>query len=124
MACCNIWGTAKLNFGTTILHFLADFVSNTCHIDIAIFADDNKPYLFTKNVEHAVESLERASVRNADKLHFLVSTSREVSLNVNNFKVKYRDCDKLLGVKFDSNLDLINILKVFVEELAAAIYTY
>ena len=41
---------------------------------------------------------------NADKCHFLVSTSQEVSLNVNNFKIKNSDCEKLLGVKFDSKL--------------------
>ena len=41
---------------------------------------------------------------NADKCHFLVSTSQEVSLNVNNFKVKNSHCEKLLGVKFDSKL--------------------
>ena len=60
MACCNIWGTRKLNFGTTIQHFLADLFLILSDIDI--FTDDNKLYLFTKNVEHAVESLERASV--------------------------------------------------------------
>ena len=61
-------------------------------------------------------SLERASVSlsrwfennllkgNADKCHFLVSTSQDVSLNVNNFKIKHSDCEKLLGVKFDSKL--------------------
>ena len=38
---------------------------------------------------------------NADRFHFLVSLSLEVSLNVNNFKIKNSDCEKLLGVKFD-----------------------
>ena len=33
-----------------------------------------------------------------------MSTNREVSLNVNNFKIKIRDCEKRLGVKFDSKL--------------------
>ena len=41
---------------------------------------------------------------NADKCHFLVSTSQEVSLNVNNFKIKNSDCEKLVGVKIDSEL--------------------
>ena len=85
-------------------------------IDIANFADDNTPYLSAKNVEDVIESLERASVSlfrwfennllkgNADKCHFLVSTSKEVSSNVNNLKIKSSDCEKLLGVKFDSKL--------------------
>ena len=85
-------------------------------IDIANFADDNTPYLSAKNVEDVIESLDRASVSlfrwfenrllkgNAEKCHFLVSTSLEVTLNVNNFKIKNSDCEKLLAVKFDSKL--------------------
>ena len=41
---------------------------------------------------------------NAVKCHFLVSTSQEVSLNVNNFEIKDSDCEKPLCVKFDSKL--------------------
>ena len=107
MACCNVWGTARLNFGTTsIQHFLADLFLIHSDIDIANFADDNTPYLSAKNVEDVIESLERASVSlfrwfennllkgNADKCHFLVSTSQEVSLNVNKFKIKKNsDCE-------------------------------
>ena len=55
---------------------------------------------FSKNVEDVIEPLERASVflfrwfeknllkGNADKCYFLVSTSQEVSLNINSFKIK------------------------------------
>ena len=32
------------------------------------------------------------------------TTSQEVSLNLNNFKIKNSHCKKLLGVKFDSKL--------------------
>ena len=37
-------------------------------------------------------------------MFFLVSTSQDVSLNVTNFKIKNGDCEKLLGLKFDSKL--------------------
>ena len=96
--------------------FLADLFLIHSDIDIANFADDNTPYLSAKNVEDVIESLGRASVSlfrwfennllkgNADKCHFLVSISKEVSLNVNNFKIKSSDYEKLLGVKFDSKL--------------------
>ena len=96
--------------------FLADLFLIHSDIDIANFADDNTPYLSAKNVEDFIEYLERASVSlfrwfennllkgNADKCHFLVSTSQEISLNVNNFKIKNSDYEKLLGVKFDSKL--------------------
>ena len=98
MACCNVWGTRWLNFGTTsIQKFLEDLFLIHSGIDIENFTDDNTPNLSAKNVEHVIESLERASVSlfrwfetnllkgNADKYHFLVSTSSEVSLNVNSF---------------------------------------
>ena len=98
MACCNVWGTRWLNFVTTsIQKFLADLFLIHSGIDIENFTDDNTPNLSAKNVEHVIESLERASVSlfrwfetnllkgNADKYHFLVSTSSEVSLNVNSF---------------------------------------
>ena len=96
--------------------FLADLFLIHSDIDIANFADDNTPYLSAKNVEDVIESLERASVSlfrwfennlfkgNADKYHFLLSTIREVSFNVNNFKIKNSDREKVLGFKFDSKL--------------------
>ena len=39
---------------------------------------------------------------NDDKCHFVLSTRREVSLNID--KLKNGNCEKLLGVKFDSKL--------------------
>ena len=89
MACCNVCGTTRFNFGTTsIHHFLADLLLIHSEIDIVNFADDNAPYLSAKYEEDVRESLERASVSlfrwfennplkdNADKCHFLVSTSQ------------------------------------------------
>ena len=96
--------------------FLADLFLIHSDIDIANFADDNTRYLSAQNIEDVIESLERASVSlfrwfensflkcNADKCHLFVSTSQEVSLNLNIFKRKSSDCEKLLGVKFDSKL--------------------
>ena len=96
--------------------FLVDLFCIHSDIDIANFADDNTPYLSAKNTEDVIESIERASVSlfrwfennllkgDADKCHFLVSTSQGVSLNVNNFKIKNSDYEKRLGVKFDSKL--------------------
>ena len=118
MACCNVWGTARLNFRTAFiqLFFLADLFLIHSDTNIANFADDNTPYLSAKNVEDVIESLERASVSlfrwfennllkgNVDKFHFLESPSQEISLNANNFKIKNSDYEKLLGVKFDSKL--------------------
>ena len=93
--------------------FLADLFLIHSDIDIANFQGDKTSYLSAKN---AIASLERALISlsiwfennllkgNGDKCHFLVRTSREVSLNVSNFKIKICNCEKLLGVKFDSKL--------------------
>ena len=63
MACYNVWGTIRLNFGTTsIQHFLRDLFFKHSDIDIANFADYNTPYLFAKYVEDVMESLERTLV--------------------------------------------------------------
>ena len=78
-------------------------------IDIASFRD-NTPYLFAINVEGVVESRERATVSlfrsfennllksDANECHFLLSTIQEVRYNVNNFKIKSSDCEKILGL--------------------------
>ena len=58
MTYCNVWGTARLNFGTTsIQKFLADLFVLHSDIDIANSADDNMPYLSAKNLEDVIESL-------------------------------------------------------------------
>ena len=91
MACCNVWDTARLNFGTTsIQHFLADLFLIHSDIDVANFADDNVPHLSAKNVEDVIESLERASVslfrwfENNSKVN-----SKVLSLCVNMLKHAY-----------------------------------
>ena len=95
---------------------MADLFLIHSNNDIANFSDDNTPYLSAKDAKDVINSLERASVSlfrwsensllkgDADKYHFPVSTIREGSLNVNTFKIKNNDCEKLLGVKFDSKL--------------------
>ena len=88
MACCNVWGTTTLNLGPLLFNiFLADLFVIHSDIDIKNFADDNTRYLSAKNVEDVIESFEQVSVPllrwfennllkgNADKCHFLVSTS-------------------------------------------------
>ena len=104
MACCNVWDSKRLKH------------SDIDTANFADIADDNTSHLSAKILEDVIESLERASVSllrwfennplksNVDKCHFLVSTSQEVSLFVNPFKIKSSDCEKLLGVKFDSKL--------------------
>ena len=81
---------------------------------IAIFKDGSTPYTSSKYIDDVTEFLEQASMSlfkwfelNFQKVmpikcHLLTSTDQEVTLNVDNFTLKINECEKLLGVKFDS----------------------
>ena len=110
--------------------FLIDLFLIHSNIDIANFSDDNMPYLSAKDVKDVIESLERASVSlfrwsensllkgDAGKCHFLVSTSQEVSLNVNTFKIKKQWLWKTFRRQiWFQNLGLTNILQICVHQL-------
>ena len=47
---------------------------------------------------------------NADKCHVLFSTNDKVDVNVSGFKITNSECEKLLGVKFDRNLNFDNLI--------------
>ena len=116
MACCNVClgyrkdGCLEHFYST----FFALFLVHS-DIDIANFADGNTPCFSAKNAD-VIETQERASISlfrwlennllkgNVDKCHFLVNTSQDVSLNVYNYNLKSKDCEKRLGVKLDSKL--------------------
>ena len=123
MACCNVWGTARLNFETTFIqHFFSRFVSYTkevqklpcLYIVILHTLQMIIRHTFLLKMQKMLQSPQSelqclCSVNNflkgnANKCHFFVSTSQEVSLNVNNFKIKSSDCENHLGAKFDSKL--------------------
>ena len=42
---------------------------------------------------------------NADKCHVLVSTNKSISVNMGNYTIDNSECEKLLGVKIDVNLN-------------------
>ena len=96
--------------------FLADLFFMNGDIDIANFADENTPYTSAKYIDDAIETLDQASVSlfkwfelkllkgNADKCHFLITIDQEESLNVDGFSIKNNKWEKLLEVKFISDL--------------------
>ena len=96
--------------------FLANLFFTVNDIGIAIYADDNIPYMIADNVDDLITSLEQASngliewfensflKSNADKCYLLVSTNDRVSMNVNGFKIDKSDTEKLLSVKFAKKL--------------------
>ena len=87
-----------------------------CPTEIASYADDTKPYTtgdwFGKtlpNVEKASNTLlkwcsNNYMVTNADKYHLLTSTSKEVSVKIENEIIKNSLQEKLLGIVLDNRV--------------------
>ena len=84
--------------------------------DIANYAEDNTPYVSGRNIEEAVASLEEVSEvifqwfrdnqfqGNASKRHVLLSTDRQVHVNIGIAQIGKKQNEKLLGVTIDSKL--------------------
>ena len=97
--------------------FLADLFFIIKDIDIASYADDTSPFIVENNIENVIASLEQVSEdlfnwfknnrfkSNADKCHVLVSTNKSIGVNIGNYTIDNSECEKLLGVKIDVNLN-------------------
>ena len=87
------------------------------NIDIASYADGNKPYITGNSIEEVIQESENASKTlfqwfsdnqiktNPDRCHFLCTSSSEVSLTIKNQKIKNSKFEKLLGTKLESKLN-------------------
>ena len=86
-------------------------------IDIASYPDDSTPFIVENNIDNVIASLEQVSdalfnwlknnrlKNNVDKCHALVSTNRPVGIKIGDYTIDNIECEKLLGVKIDVNLD-------------------
>ena len=84
--------------------------------DFASYADDNTPYVSADTIDEVIKRLETASVNlfkrfvdnhikaNQDKCHLIASKNENASMHIGPFEIKNTDCEKLLGIKFDSRL--------------------
>ena len=97
--------------------FLADLFFVLKNIDIASYADDSKAFIVENNIDNVIASLEQVSdalfnwlknnrlKNNVDKCHVLVSTNKPVGIKVGDYTIDNSECEKLLGVKIDVNLN-------------------
>ena len=81
--------------------------------ELASYADDNTPYAVGNNIEELIVKLQNASKTlfqwfndnqmksNPDKCNFICSTSKKVSLIVENKEINNSTHERLLGVKID-----------------------
>ena len=97
--------------------FLADLFFIVKDIDTASYADDNTPFIVEDNIENVIAPLEEATTAlfdwfdnnrlksNPDKCHALVSTNKHLNMKVYDYKIGNSQCEKLLDVKIDVNLN-------------------
>ena len=100
--------------------YLCDIFFDIIECDIASYADDNTPYNFDFSLDNVISNLQKSinsllnwfrenhMKANADKCHFLVSSNESCAAKIEYFRIKNSTEEKLLGVKFDSNLSFKN----------------
>ena len=96
--------------------YICDIFFDITECDIPSYADDNTPYNFDFNLDNVISNLEKSTnsllnwfrenhmKANADKCHLLVSSDERCTAKIEDFSIKNSTEEKLLGVKFDSNL--------------------
>ena len=87
------------------------------NIDTASYADDSTPFIVKNNIDNVIVSLEQVSdalfnwfknnrlKNNVDNCHVLVSTNKPVGIKAGDYTIDNSECEKLLGVKIDVNLN-------------------
>ena len=88
--------------------------------DIAGYADNSTPFILENNIDNVIASLEQVSdalfnclknnllTNNVDKYHVLVSTNKPVGIKIEDHTTDNTECEKLLAVKVDENLNFNN----------------
>ena len=100
--------------------FICDIFFEIIECDIASYADEKTPYNFDFSLDNIISNLEKSTnsllnwfrenhmKANADKCHLLVSSNESCKAKIEDFSIKNSTEEKLLGVKFDSNLSFEN----------------
>ena len=102
--------------------FLADLFFVVKDIDITSYADDSTPFIVENNINNFIASEEQVSdalfnwfknnrlTNNVDKCHVLVNTNKPVGIKIGDYTIENSDCEKLLGVKIDANLNFNDLI--------------
>ena len=96
--------------------FLCDLYLFVEEVDIISYADDNTPYMCSKNIDVTLEKLEEVGKvlfewfsdnflkANADKCHLILSTDEPFPINIDNEVIKNSNNKKLLGINLNNRL--------------------
>ena len=102
-------------------------------IDIASYADESMPFIVENNIDNGIASLEQISdalfnwfknsrlKNNVDKCHVLVSTNKPVGIKVGDYTIDNCECEKVLGVKLDANLNFNDHISALCKEASTKI---
>ena len=91
----------------------------TCDLffGIANYADDNTPYACSSDLDCVIFKLQKNTeivfrwfykndlILNAEKSHLIVSTKKNLEIQVSNCSLRYEGNVKLLGINFNNNLN-------------------
>ena len=96
---------------------MACFFETPANIDIAGYADDNTPYIYSSHLENVLDNLQGALgkmfhwfssnhlVANAGKSHLLTSSKTPVDIHISNAEILNVEKVKLLGVNLEGKLN-------------------
>ena len=96
--------------------FLCDSFIIMNDVDFASYADDNTPFFVANDLDEVIYKLQNASKSlfqwfadnqmkaKPDKCHFICSANVKTSIMIENEQIENSNCEKLLGVFFDSRL--------------------
>ena len=97
--------------------FLVELVFVVKDIDIASYVDVSMPFIVENKIDNVIASLEQVSdallnwfknnclKSNFDKCPVLLSTNKPVGIKIGDYTIDNSECEKLLGVKIDVNLN-------------------
>ena len=97
--------------------YICDFFIENSDIDIANYADDNRPYACSSDLDSAIFKLQRNTERifrwfhnnnlisNAEKSNLIVSTKKDLEIQVSRCSIKNEDSVKLLGIYLNNDLN-------------------
>ena len=97
--------------------YICDLFIENSDIDIAHYADDNTPYACSSDLDSVIFKLQKNTERifrrfynnnlisNAEKNHLIVSTKKNLEIQVSNFSIRNEDSIKFLGIHFNNDLN-------------------
>ena len=97
--------------------YICDLLIENSDIDIDNYADDNTPYACSSDLDSVIFKLQKITERifrwfsnnnlisNAEKSHLIVSTKKNLEIQVSSCSIRNEDSVKLLGIHLNNDLN-------------------